>query len=237
MDSDARGQYSVRKLPAASSKQISHRSAVPHHCLVTPYHSHITPITPPHYPALPGCPCRLVQPLGAAPSVLHASWECFCGGKPVSILPSHIYLQMLPLLRFSSHYSRFPHSHDLFNFLRRFIPNLHASTHTYHITRLDTNMRDAFPTILALPASVILLFAITSSRAGSVIKGRKHPLNIDWDPAPSPETGAPLSAGALRDKAYLPAEIGGIVGAYTLVVVLLFITLFLAGRQIGRAHV
>lgn len=97
-------------------------------------------------------------------------------------------------------------------------------------------MRDAFPPVLALPASVILLSAITSSCAGSVIKGRKHPLNIDWDPAPPPEKGAPLSAGALRDKALLPAEIGGIVGAYAFVVVLIFIVLFLAGRRLRRVH-
>ncbi|GAW13887.1 hypothetical protein ANO14919_032780 [Xylariales sp. No.14919] len=37
-----------------------------------------------------------------------------------------------------------------------------------------------------------------------------------FDPAPSPEDGPPFSAGALRNPAYLPAQIGGIVGAYAL---------------------
>src|SRR4051794_15871516 len=46
------------------------------------------------------------------------------------------------------------------------------------------------------------------------------PLNIDWDPAPPPEWGPPLSAGAIRDPAYLPAQIGGIVGSYALSLVL-----------------
>ncbi|KAK6078264.1 hypothetical protein SCUP234_06262 [Seiridium cupressi] len=62
-----------------------------------------------------------------------------------------------------------------------------------------------------------------------------NPLNIDWDPAPSPEDGPPLSAGALRDTAYLPAQIGGIVGAYALSLVVVAATLLLLAKK-RREH-
>jgi hypothetical protein len=61
---------------------------------------------------------------------------------------------------------------------------------------------------------------------------KSNPLNIDWDPAPSPEDGPPLSAGALRDKSLLPAEIGGILGAYVFVVCIVGIALLLLGRKL-----
>ncbi|TPX10151.1 uncharacterized protein E0L32_001348 [Thyridium curvatum] len=62
-----------------------------------------------------------------------------------------------------------------------------------------------------------------------------NPLNIDWGPDPPPEEGPPLSAGALRDTTYLPAQIGGIVGAYAVSLVLVAITLLsLAKRR--REH-
>ncbi|KAK3316313.1 hypothetical protein B0H66DRAFT_480241 [Apodospora peruviana] len=60
---------------------------------------------------------------------------------------------------------------------------------------------------------------------GHLTKRNNNPLNIDWDPAPSPEDGPPLSAGALRDPAYLPAQIGGIVGSYALSLVIVAILL------------
>lgn len=61
-----------------------------------------------------------------------------------------------------------------------------------------------------------------------------NPLGIDYDPAPSPEDGPPLSAGALRNKSYLPAEIGGIVGAYVFIVVTLLVALWTVGRKLRR---
>ena len=66
---------------------------------------------------------------------------------------------------------------------------------------------------IAITSLLILTFS-----SALTIKLRSNPLGIDYDPAPSPEDGPPLSAGALRNPAYLPAEIGGIVGAYVLVV-------------------
>ncbi|KAF2965625.1 hypothetical protein GQX73_g7950 [Xylaria multiplex] len=56
-----------------------------------------------------------------------------------------------------------------------------------------------------------------------------------FDPAPSPEEGPPFSAGALRNPAYLPAQIGGLVGAYALsLVVVAAILLSLAKTR--RKH-
>ncbi|KAG0649871.1 hypothetical protein D0Z07_3650 [Hyphodiscus hymeniophilus] len=63
---------------------------------------------------------------------------------------------------------------------------------------------------------------------------KNNPLNIDWDPAPSPEDGPPLSAGALRNPAYLPAEIGGIVGAYIFSVCIVGLAIILIGRKLRR---
>lgn len=93
-------------------------------------------------------------------------------------------------------------------------------------------MREAFS---AIPTFLIVLCGSTTGFAGSIIKARDYPLNIDWDPAPSPEDGPPISAGALRDKAYLPAEIGGIVGAYAFIVAVTLLALLVVGRRLRRA--
>ncbi|KAK1776735.1 hypothetical protein QBC45DRAFT_206327 [Copromyces sp. CBS 386.78] len=61
-------------------------------------------------------------------------------------------------------------------------------------------------------------------------RGNNNPLNIDWDPAPAPEDGPPLSRGALRDPAYLPAQIGGIVGSYALSLVIVAILLLVLSK-------
>ena len=63
---------------------------------------------------------------------------------------------------------------------------------------------------------------------------KSNPLGIDWYPAPSPEDGPPLSRGALRNPAYLPAQIGGIVGAYLFSVCIVGIALVLIGRKLRR---
>lgn len=58
-----------------------------------------------------------------------------------------------------------------------------------------------------------------------------NPLNIDEGPPPSPQDGPPFSAHALRNPAYLPAQIGGIVGAYALSLVLVSITLLALSKR------
>jgi hypothetical protein len=80
--------------------------------------------------------------------------------------------------------------------------------------------------------TAITSLLILSTTSALTIKLRSNPLGIDYGPAPSPEDGPPLSAGALRDPAYLPAEIGGIVGAYVFVVSVVGIALFTIGRRL-----
>lgn len=64
---------------------------------------------------------------------------------------------------------------------------------------------------------------------------RRFSLVLDYSPAPSPEDGPPASAGALRDPKYLPAQIGGIVGAYAFSLVLVAL-LLLALSKTRRDH-
>ncbi|OBT79176.1 hypothetical protein VF21_01806 [Pseudogymnoascus sp. 05NY08] len=94
-------------------------------------------------------------------------------------------------------------------------------------------MREAFT---GLPALVTRIARKAPQVVENIINARGNPLNLDWDPAPSPEDGPPLSAGALRDKAYLPAEIGGIVGAYVFVVITILLALFFVGRRLRKAR-
>ncbi|KAI1498781.1 hypothetical protein F5X99DRAFT_310326 [Biscogniauxia marginata] len=56
-----------------------------------------------------------------------------------------------------------------------------------------------------------------------------------FDPAPAPEDGPPLSAWATRDSAYLPAQIGGIVGSYALSLVIVAALLLLLAKK-RREH-
>ncbi|EEY21951.1 conserved hypothetical protein [Verticillium alfalfae VaMs.102] len=62
-----------------------------------------------------------------------------------------------------------------------------------------------------------------------------NPLNIEWGPAPAPEDGPPLSAGALRDTKYLPIQIGAIVGAYGVSLVLVAILILILSKK-RREH-
>ena len=59
-----------------------------------------------------------------------------------------------------------------------------------------------------------------------------NPLNIDWDPAPPPDKGPPLSRGASRDKSLLGAQVGAIVGSWILFLVLLAFFLIFVGRRL-----
>lgn len=95
----------------------------------------------------------------------------------------------------------------------------------------------SFLTVLTL--SFFLSLAHSGpTQTESVLQGEKrdnNPLGIDWSPAPAPEDGPPFSAGALRDPKYLPAEIGGIVAAYGLSLVLVAITLLSLAKK-RREH-
>ncbi|XXG95414.1 Clr6 histone deacetylase associated PHD protein-2 Cph2 [Hypoxylon texense] len=56
-----------------------------------------------------------------------------------------------------------------------------------------------------------------------------------FDPAPAPQDGPTLSAGALRDTAYLPAQIGGLVGSYALSLVIVAAALLILAKK-RREH-
>jgi hypothetical protein len=82
----------------------------------------------------------------------------------------------------------------------------------------------------------VLPFCIAIPYADSIERrSPSNPLNIDWAPAPAPEDGPPLSAGAIRDPAYLPVQIGAIVGSYAVSLVLVAIGL-LALAKTRREH-
>ena len=57
-----------------------------------------------------------------------------------------------------------------------------------------------------------------------------------WEaPAPPPGKGPPISASALRDPSYLPAQISAIVGAYLFSVLVIGSALLFVGRRLRRA--
>ncbi|KAH8774700.1 hypothetical protein F5883DRAFT_659769, partial [Diaporthe sp. PMI_573] len=66
-------------------------------------------------------------------------------------------------------------------------------------------------------------------------RDNNNPLGINWSPAPPPDEGAPGAKYALRDPAYLPAQIGGIVGSYALSLVLVAIILLSLSKK-RREH-
>lgn len=95
------------------------------------------------------------------------------------------------------------------------------------------------PTRLPYLLSVL---AVTYLVPSSVVYAQVAPLHFtkrEFDPlgddTPSPEDGPAISANALRDSAYLPAQIGGIVGAYAVSLVLVAITLLSLAKK-RREH-
>ncbi|KUJ20520.1 uncharacterized protein LY89DRAFT_682245 [Mollisia scopiformis] len=84
------------------------------------------------------------------------------------------------------------------------------------------------------PALILLLFIYAGISSANILYDppKHNPLNIDWDPAPSPEDGPPLSAHASRDPALIPAQVGAILGAYLFSVCVVGIALVLIGRKL-----
>ena len=83
----------------------------------------------------------------------------------------------------------------------------------------------------ALLTGLLLALQVTSTRA---LPTSIWHISILESPAPPPDQGPPLSAGALRDKSKLPAEIGGIVGAYCLCAAVALLLTFIVGRRLRR---
>ena len=92
--------------------------------------------------------------------------------------------------------------------------------------------------LLVACASPSLLFSgvdAAPSPANAAKRDNSNPLGIAWGPAPSREDGPPDSANSLRDPAYLPAQIGGIVGSYALALVLVAVALLALAKR-RREH-
>lgn len=77
---------------------------------------------------------------------------------------------------------------------------------------------------------ISLLFSIAPTTAASIWH-----VSIFEAPAPPPGKGAPIQASALRDPAYLPAQIAGIVAAYVVSVLIIGSALLFVGRRLRRA--
>ncbi|MCJ1474229.1 hypothetical protein MMC13_002887 [Lambiella insularis] len=71
---------------------------------------------------------------------------------------------------------------------------------------------------------------IVSARPSSI-----WTVDIDESPAPAPQDGPPLSASAIRDKAYLPLELGALFGAYLFAILVIATALFTVGRRLRRS--
>lgn len=89
--------------------------------------------------------------------------------------------------------------------------------------------------ILTLFTSLVRAGPTGAEFSFDVTKRDKNLLSIDWSSAPSPEDGPAFSAGALRDTKYLPAQVGGIVAAYGISLVLVAITLLSLAKK-RREH-
>jgi hypothetical protein len=85
-----------------------------------------------------------------------------------------------------------------------------------------------------LVLTFLLSTCLTISTAHNILTDvpTSNPLNIWWSPAPPPEDGPPLSASASRDRSLLPAQIGGIIGAYLFSVCIVGIALICLGRKL-----
>ena len=82
------------------------------------------------------------------------------------------------------------------------------------------------------PVRFLLAFYFSSVKA---FPGNIWHVSIDNGPAPAPQDGPPLSASAIRDRTYLPVQIGSIIGAYLLFVLIAGVALLLVGRRLRRA--
>lgn len=83
---------------------------------------------------------------------------------------------------------------------------------------------------ISLGLLAILYPRFVSTRPSSI-----WTVDIDESPAPSPQDGPPLSASAIRDKAYLPLELGALFGAYLFAILVIATALFTVGRRLRRS--
>ncbi|MCJ1399210.1 hypothetical protein MMC11_002412 [Xylographa trunciseda] len=90
-----------------------------------------------------------------------------------------------------------------------------------------------FATIACI--SLQLLATLLAATLASARPSNIWAVNIDEGPAPSPEDGPPLSASAIRDRAFLPLELGAVFGAYILAIIVVGSAVFTVGRRLRRS--
>ena len=84
-------------------------------------------------------------------------------------------------------------------------------------------------------SSVLTIFIFIFAVAIPSVLARPHSIwdiEIDNAPAPPPDEGPPLSAGALRNKSKLKYEVIGIVGAYLVWLLITFLLLVFVGKKL-----
>lgn len=98
------------------------------------------------------------------------------------------------------------------------------------------NFISSLPVVAVVGVTWTSLF--THSRPfGSIFVGAAPSIAVaprdlsDWNASPPPEVGPPGAYNAIVDKAYLPAQIGGIVGAYALSLVLVAALLLILSKK------
>lgn len=88
---------------------------------------------------------------------------------------------------------------------------------------------------LKLACLSLQLLAVWYSRIVSARPSSIWTVSIDEGPAPAPQDGPPLSASAIRDKAYLPLELGAVFGAYLFAILVIGTALYTVGRRLRRS--
>lgn len=86
-----------------------------------------------------------------------------------------------------------------------------------------------------LSSALVLLLCVFGCHASvspaSQLTARSNPLNINYNPAPPPEEGPPLSANALRDPSNLPWQLGVIAGAYGICLALVAVLIVVLSKN------
>lgn len=101
--------------------------------------------------------------------------------------------------------------------------------------QIESYRANILSSILLIYSVLILLpIKVLAIPIRNTKSSRSNPLGIDWSPAPPPELGPPLSAGASRNKALLPGQIGGIIGAYLFSLCVVGTLIIILGKRLRR---
>ncbi|PQE04597.1 hypothetical protein CJF30_00004398 [Rutstroemia sp. NJR-2017a BBW] len=99
--------------------------------------------------------------------------------------------------------------------------------------RTETGATSSFLILSLITYSSFIPSIVAKAISNSNVP-RSNPLGLDYSPAPPPDKGPALSAHASRNKDLLPAQIGGIVGAYLLSLCIVGTVLLVLGRRLRK---